>query len=214
MDTEPAVQAALSKLGSAYVWGATGPDVFDCSGLTQWAMGQAGIAISRTTYTQVNDGTPVTGPPQRGDLVFPESGHVVIALGGNQCVHAPETGDVVKISNYWTAPYAVRRMGTNSGTPGATNTDPSFAAGSSFNPQNVGNGLYQATNPLSALSQTATFFQALTDQDTWVRGGQVLAGGALLLVGTWYVVNSGTLGEGTATAAKSVPKALKNTLMK
>jgi hypothetical protein len=207
-DTEIAVQAALSKLGTAYVWGASGPDNFDCSGLVQWAFGKAGYSLSRTTYSQVNDGSPITGAPQRGDIVFPEAGHVVIALGGNQCVHAPETGDVVKISNYWTAPYAVRRVGPNSGTPGATNTDPSFAAGSAFNSTNVGNGLFQS-NPLSGLKQTATFFQALTDMDTWVRMGQVIGGAMVVLVGVWYVVDSGVLGSKTSDALKAIPSVAK-----
>lgn len=206
-DTEPAVQAALSKLGHAYVWGATGPDVFDCSGLVQWAYGQAGIPLSRTTYTQVNDGSPVTGPPQRGDLVFPESGHVVIALGGDQCVHAPETGDVVKISNYWTQPYAVRRVGSNSGTPGSVNTDPSFAAGSSFNGANVGNGSYQ--NPLSGLTQTATFLGALTDTDTWIRSGQVIAGGVLIMLGGWFVISNNVLGNTAGHITKTAKEAIK-----
>jgi len=207
-DTEIAVQAALTKLGDAYVWGATGPDTFDCSGLVQWAFSQAGYALSRTTYTQVNEGTPVTGPPQRGDIVFPEAGHVVIALGGNQCVQAPETGDVVKISNYWTAPYAVRRLGPNSGTPGSVNVDPSFAAGSNFNSSNVTAGVFQSTDPFAALKQTATFFTGLTNIDTWIRSGQVVGGALLILVGGWFAVNRGLLGDTPRNVAKGIPRIL------
>lgn len=206
-DTEIAVQAALSKLGSEYVWGAAGPDTFDCSGLVQWSFAKAGYSLSRTTYTQVNEGTAVTGPPQRGDLVFPEAGHVVIALGGNQCVQAPQTGEVVNIVNYWTAPYAVRRLGPNSGTPGSVNTDPSTAALSAFNSKNVGTGLFQA-NPLAALKQTATFFGALTDANTWTRVGQVIGGGLLVTAGAYFVVDKGLLGSDTRDAMKAVPGAL------
>lgn len=54
-----AVRAALSRLGRPYVWGATGPDKFDCSGLVQWTYAQAGIHLNRTTYRQINDGIPV-----------------------------------------------------------------------------------------------------------------------------------------------------------
>ena len=52
-----AVRAALSRLGRPYVWGATGPDQFDCSGLTQWSYARAGIHLDRTTYQQIYDGS-------------------------------------------------------------------------------------------------------------------------------------------------------------
>ncbi len=101
---------ALSKRGTPYVWGggnANGPTGggFDCSGLTQWATYQStGIMLPRTTYDQVGVGTTVSpGAAQAGDLVFsnykggrPE--HVGIALGDGNVVHAPQRGDVVKIS--------------------------------------------------------------------------------------------------------------------
>lgn len=53
-----AVHAALSRLGRPYVWGATGPNQFDCSGLVQWAYAQAGVHLDRTTYQQINEGIP------------------------------------------------------------------------------------------------------------------------------------------------------------
>lgn len=103
-------ELALSKRGTPYVWGggnANGPTGggFDCSGLTQWATYQStGIMLPRTTYDQVGVGTTVSpGAAQAGDLVFsnyqggrPE--HVGIALGDGNVVHAPQRGDVVKIS--------------------------------------------------------------------------------------------------------------------
>ncbi len=67
-----AVHAALSRLGRPYVWGATGPNQFDCSGLVQWAYAQAGVHLDRTTYQQINEGIPVPRSQVRpGDLVFP-----------------------------------------------------------------------------------------------------------------------------------------------
>lgn len=94
-----AVRAALSRLGRPYVWGATGPDRFDCSGLTQWAYHQAGVPLSRTTYTQIDDGIPVPRSQIRpGDLVFPNSGHVQLAIGNNLVVEAPHAGATVQIS--------------------------------------------------------------------------------------------------------------------
>lgn len=94
-----AVRAALSRLGSPYVWGATGPDRFDCSGLTQWAYNQAGVPLSRTTYTQIHDGISVgRSAIQPGDLVFPSTGHVQLSIGNNLVVEAPHAGATVRIS--------------------------------------------------------------------------------------------------------------------
>ncbi|WP_455683202.1 C40 family peptidase [Thomasclavelia sp.] len=107
------LETAYTKLGSPYVWGATGPNSFDCSGFTSWVYRQHGISLSRTAQSQSQGGTPVErGDLQAGDLVFFGSGsghitHVGIYIGDGQMVHSPQTGDVVKISalhkNYVTA---------------------------------------------------------------------------------------------------------------
>ncbi|BBX75649.1 NLP/P60 family protein [Mycobacterium shinjukuense] len=94
-----AVRAALSRLGRPYVWGATGPNQFDCSGLVQWSYAQAGVHLDRTTYQQINDGIPVPRSQVRpGDLVFPHPGHVQLAIGNNLVVEAPYAGASVRIS--------------------------------------------------------------------------------------------------------------------
>ena len=94
-----AVRAALSRLGRPYVWGATGPDQFDCSGLVQWSYAQAGLHLDRTTYQQINDGIAVSRSQVRpGDLVFPHAGHVQLAIGNNLVVEAPYSGASVRIS--------------------------------------------------------------------------------------------------------------------
>lgn len=104
-----AVAAALSRLGRPYVWGATGPDRFDCSGLTQWAYARAGVHLDRTTYQQIHAGIPVLRSQiQPGDLVFPSTGHVQLSLGNNQVIEAPHAGSVVKISPLGNA-VAIRR---------------------------------------------------------------------------------------------------------
>ncbi|OBG31198.1 C40 family peptidase [Mycobacterium sp. E3198] len=94
-----AVRAALSRLGRPYVWGATGPDQFDCSGLVQWSYARAGVHLGRTTYQQIDDGIPVPRSLVRpGDLVFPHAGHVQMAIGNNLVVEAPYSGASVRIS--------------------------------------------------------------------------------------------------------------------
>jgi cell wall-associated NlpC family hydrolase len=97
-----AIKAALSQLGVRYRFGAKSPgSAFDCSGLTSWAWGVAGVGIPRTSRTQYAGLTRIpTAAIQPGDLVF--SGypihHVGMYIGGGQMVHAPRTGDVVKVS--------------------------------------------------------------------------------------------------------------------
>lgn len=107
-----AVRAALSRLGSPYVWGATGPDRFDCSGLTQWSYARAGIHLDRTTYQQIYDGIPIPRSQVRpGDLVFPSAGHVQLAIGNNLVVEAPHAGATVRISPLGTGVQIRRPLG-------------------------------------------------------------------------------------------------------
>ncbi len=93
-----ALQAASTQQGKAYVSGATGPNAYDCSGLTQWAYAQAGVQITRTTYTQINDGVRIGRSALKpGDLVFfNNTSHVGLYAGNNQILHAPKPGAVVR----------------------------------------------------------------------------------------------------------------------
>lgn len=109
-----AIKAALSQLGVRYRFGAKSPGVaFDCSGLTSYAWGAAGVGIPRTSRTQYAGLTRIpTAAIQPGDLIF--SGypihHVGMYLGNGQMVHAPRTGDVVKVSAvYWSRVVGVAR---------------------------------------------------------------------------------------------------------
>ena len=105
---------ASKFLGKPYVYGAAGPNAFDCSGLTQYIYNKFGIGLSRTTYTQVGEGTKVNRSDLKaGDLVFFNTegsiSHVGIYVGNGQMIHAPHTGDVIKvgpIGNF----YAGRRI--------------------------------------------------------------------------------------------------------
>ena len=93
-----AVQAALSRVGAPYVYGACGPNQFDCSGLVRWAYGQAGVQLDGGTAQLIHKGVQVSpSQAQPGDLVFPHSGHVQMYIGNNQVVEAPYTGASVRV---------------------------------------------------------------------------------------------------------------------
>jgi cell wall-associated NlpC family hydrolase len=103
-----ALAAARGKLGTPYQWGASGPNAFDCSGLTSWAFKQAGISIPRTSAAQSTFGTAVSKDQlQPGDLVFFYSpvSHVGIYMGGGKILHASTSGEPVKISDMSAMPF-------------------------------------------------------------------------------------------------------------
>jgi cell wall-associated NlpC family hydrolase len=104
-----AVAYAYGKLGSPYVWGATGPDAFDCSGLAQAAYRAAGISLPRTTYAQINAGRRISRSELLpGDLVFFYSGisHVGIYVGNGQMIHAPNPSAPVRLAPVDEMPFA------------------------------------------------------------------------------------------------------------
>ncbi|MER6296811.1 NlpC/P60 family protein [Streptomyces althioticus] len=96
---EKALAFARAQIGKPYVWGATGPGSYDCSGLTQAAWKAAGVSLPRTTYDQVNAGTTVpVSQAQPGDLVFfyDDVTHVGIYIGNGMMIHAPKPGTYVR----------------------------------------------------------------------------------------------------------------------
>ena len=95
------VGIAMRYLGVPYVWGGASPSGFDCSGFTMYVYAQVGVSLPHYTGAQWNVGVPVSrGDLQPGDLVFFDGlGHVGIYIGGDQFIHSPHTGDVVKISS-------------------------------------------------------------------------------------------------------------------
>ena len=97
-----AVSAAMTRLGDRYVFGATGPRRFDCSGLVQWAYRQAGISTTHYTGTLWNDYRHIPESQLKpGDLVFfyRDHHHVGIYIGNGLMINAPHTGDVVRIAS-------------------------------------------------------------------------------------------------------------------
>ena len=107
------------QIGKPYVYGASGPNSFDCSGLVQYCYNQfeseIGFHINRTTYDQVKQGTKVDESNMNewepGDLVFPHADHVVVYIGNGQCIEAMKTGTNVMVHDYSRkTTYAVRRV--------------------------------------------------------------------------------------------------------
>jgi cell wall-associated NlpC family hydrolase len=110
-----AVRWALAQLGDPYRWGASGPDSFDCSGLTSSAYRAAGVAIPRVSRAQWGAGPHVAVDRLvPGDLVFYADNprdpatihHVGMYIGNGLMVHAPHTGDVVRVASIWRESYA------------------------------------------------------------------------------------------------------------
>jgi peptidoglycan DL-endopeptidase CwlO len=110
-----AVRWALAQLGDPYRWGATGPDMFDCSGLTSSAYRAAGVGIPRVSRAQWGAGPHVqVSNLLPGDLLFYADNpgdpstihHVGMYIGNGLMVHAPHTGDVVRVASIWRESYA------------------------------------------------------------------------------------------------------------
>ncbi|BBZ16110.1 endopeptidase [Mycolicibacterium gadium] len=107
------IQAALSRIGSPYSWGGSGPNAFDCSGLVQWSFQQAGISLPHSSQALANGGTPVSvDQMQPGDVVnyYSDASHTAIYIGNGMMVHASTYGTPVRVAPVDNAPiYNVRR---------------------------------------------------------------------------------------------------------
>ena len=113
---ETVVNLAYAQLGKPYVWGAEGPNSFDCSGLIHYVYKQAGVSMPRSSKEQSNVGTKINKSDlQSGDLIFSSTdgtggvSHVAIYVGNGEMIHAPRTGkNVEKVSinnSYWSKAY-------------------------------------------------------------------------------------------------------------
>jgi peptidoglycan DL-endopeptidase CwlO len=105
---QKAVQTALAQIGDPYVWGAAGPNSFDCSGLTSYAWAAAGVQLPHSSASQYGVGQRISRSEVRaGDLVFFYSPihHVGLAINNTQMVHASTFGVPVKIDNIDNSPY-------------------------------------------------------------------------------------------------------------
>ena len=107
------ISIAMQYLGVPYVWGGMSPSGFDCSGLVAYAYAQIGISLPHHAASQYGYGVPVSRDAlQPADLVFFNGlGHMGMYIGGGQFIHAPHTGDVVKISSLYESWYASTFVG-------------------------------------------------------------------------------------------------------
>jgi cell wall-associated NlpC family hydrolase len=107
------IQAALSRIGSPYSWGASGPSAFDCSGLVMWSFQQAGVSLPHSSQALAQGGQPVSmDQMQPGDLVtyYSDASHVGIYIGDGMMVHASTYGTPVRVAPVDNAPiHNVRR---------------------------------------------------------------------------------------------------------
>ncbi|MFC0597155.1 C40 family peptidase [Streptomyces palmae] len=103
-----ALAAAKTKIGAPYVWGATGPSSFDCSGLTSWAYAQANVQLDRTSQDQANNGTRIGRSELKpGDLVlfYSDLHHIGLYAGNGQVLHAPKPGANVRYESMDNMPF-------------------------------------------------------------------------------------------------------------
>lgn len=110
-----AIRAGMTKIGSSYVWAASGPDSFDCSGFTQWAFAQAGVSLPHYSGSQYAMTTRISASQlQPGDLVFWGGGgsaHVAIYIGNDQILHAFSRGvAITNLDGWWYPPSAYGRL--------------------------------------------------------------------------------------------------------
>ncbi|MBB5918006.1 cell wall-associated NlpC family hydrolase [Nocardia transvalensis] len=106
-----AADAAMTRVGTPYSYGATGPDAFDCSGLVQWSYEQAGVELPRTSQAQLSSGAPVSEDDlQPGDVVsFYGGSHSGLYVGDGNVVHASTYGQPVAVAPIASMPYAGAR---------------------------------------------------------------------------------------------------------
>lgn len=173
-----AIAFARSQLGDPYLFGGTGPDRWDCSGLVMVSFAKGGVILPRTTGMMINVGTPVAESELRpGDLVFPDFHHVQIYTGNGMIIEAPQAGEVVverKMWGFWRARRVV-----------------------SGGPQDI---KITIPNPVGAATDVfgpfATVFKWIVDSHNWLRMAEMVAGVLLIIVSltSWSMTTSAVKG--------------------
>ena len=216
-DVAAAIKAAASKLGRPYVWGATGPNSFDCSGLTSWAWKQAGVEIPRTSQQQAKYGTAVKlANIQPGDLITSNWGsgpnsHVGMYVGGGRLIHAPRPGSQVKYAKlddlYKSKINAIRRV-PGAGKVGQADLDltPGLDLGADaleglggllggdlgdtlLGPvKAIGIAAASVAQSVTHVGAFAEFLMKLALPSTWVRAACGALGAVMLFLGLGFLV--------------------------
>jgi hypothetical protein len=196
---EEILSFAKQQLGKPYVFGAAGPDKFDCSGLVQFTWHHFGVELPRTSQEQAKQGSPVaTNAIQPGDLVFSDWGdgpnsHVGIAVSGNQIIDAPHTGAVVRYDTlsggYLSHVTAVRRVGgVNKGTRELSPLDAAIANAGNINPlDRLADAVSGMGSAVASVGKVADLVTKAFIPSNFVR---LVAGGAgmiFLLIGVWLL---------------------------
>ncbi len=203
-----AIAAAESKIGLPYVWGATGPKSFDCSGLMLWSWRKAGVELPRTSQQQANYGTPVPlAKIQPGDLVTSNwgdgpSSHVGMYVGNGRIINAPKPGGVVsysKLNDYYKSHINTVRRVPGAGAVsqadlpgplgGAIAGGAELLGGSLLTPlRAMGGALGSMAASLGGIGQLATFLLRLALPSTWVRIMCGILGSLILFLGLGFLV--------------------------
>jgi hypothetical protein len=177
-----AIAIAAQQAGKPYIWGAAGPDTFDCSGLVHYAYAGAGLpgAGRQTSHLWSTAsirfmGDPVSfGSEQPGDLVMPHSGHVGICIGNGKMWNAPQTGIPVRIDSY-SKPFAIRRVSS----PGTGAVD---ASTTGF--ETTANGPIEWWGAfVNMIHGFDSALEWLADGHNWIRIGEVVGGTLLIYQG-------------------------------
>lgn len=189
---------AYEFLGDPYVYGATGPNTFDCSGLMQYVYKLVGIAIPRTSEEQAKFGTAVSANQlQPGDLVFAAGsdgtaaapGHVGMYAGGGQIIEAPHTGAVVRftaLSAFGATSYRRIIGSVSGGSTDAGSVQQASLVGNLFSfPAEILSFFKTGVDDLNA---TASFLGAFFQPSTYVRIGSGLLGMVFLGAGLLFLI--------------------------
>jgi hypothetical protein len=189
-----AVCYALGQTGKPYVWGATGPDSYDCSGLTQAAYEYAGVTLPRTSQYQCIFGKAIGSLADAlpGDLIFPyaDESHVVMYLGGDQIVEAPRTGVPVQVVKVYGTAGGIRRPTAAGGTGATVAADTVTTATTTTK---------AGSDPTGLSNSVSTIIAALTSPGDWTSFGYIVGGVVILLL----VVLSTMSGPAAAALGKA-----------
>lgn len=191
MGAAEAIAFARAQLGKPYVFGATGPDSYDCSGLVQAACKAGGASIPRVTYDQIFAGSEVArNDLLPGDLVFPDIGHVQMYTGNNMVIEAPHTGAFVQEVQLWGF-WRARRV---------------FSDGTNVTGQTDATTVGLKVTPASWETGAVKVLGYLVSPTWWMRAG-VFIGGIVIIILALYWYNHTAINRTVVSTAKTVGEA-------